>query len=461
MKKLKLLFATVILASVASCTTDDSTTTKVLIVATDIPSEITSTSVKLGGNVSSEGQSPVTNRGICVGLNLNPVINSPDNASVQIGAGAGAFSQKFDNLQKNVLLHARAYATNAEGTVYGEDRTFTISGCDIVNVNPNNIAVSITAPTTWLNGKVYVIKKDVSITSVLTIEPGAIIKVDDARISINGSGKIIANGTATSRIIFTSIADDSFCGDTNGDGTATLPQKGDWTSIYINGGTNHIFKYCDFLYAGANDGGYYNAIAFSISGTSFNFDNCTFAHTLSNNSSSTAFVFYGILMTDSAVSIFTNNTFYDNDRPIIIDKTYTLNTNNSFSNPSNPNQKNTRNSIWIYGSGSAGSNVTVNFNEIEVPYVLDGYTQKSNGTMTIGPGVIMKFSNSGSGLSTQNNAIVLSPTAILTSYKDDTRGGDTNGDGTASVPLTGDWYGFYNAITGQFITGSNIFYAAN
>jgi hypothetical protein len=460
MKKLKSLFATVILACVASCSTDDSTTTPVLIVATDLPSEITSTSVKLGGNVTNEGQSPVTNRGICVGLNLNPVINSPDNVSVQIGAGAGAFSQKFDNLQRNVTLHARAYATNAQGTVYGEDRTFILSGCDIVNVNPNNIGVNITVPTTWLNGKVYVIKKEVSITSVLTIEPGAIIKVDNARISINGSGKIIANGTATSRIIFTSIADDSVCGDTNGDGTATAPQKGDWTSIYINGGTNHLFKYCDFLYAGANDGGYYNAIAISSVGISFNFDNCTFAHTLSNNSSSTAFAFYGgYSMADSTVSIFTNNTFYDNDRPIYINGTYTLNTNNRFSNPLDPNQKNKRNSIWIYTD--PGSNITVSFNETEVAYVLDGFMQKGNGTMNIGPGVVMKFPNSGSGLRTPNNVVILNPTAILTSYKDDTYGGDTNGDGNASVPLNGDWYGFYNSTIGQFITGSNIFYAAN
>ena len=55
------------------------------------------------------------------------------------------------------------------------------------------------------------------------------------------TGITIANGTADKRIVFTSLADDRYCGDTNGDGAATKAEKGDWIEIdadgtvYLNG----------------------------------------------------------------------------------------------------------------------------------------------------------------------------------------------------------------------------------
>ncbi|AEA46022.1 hypothetical protein [Fluviicola taffensis] len=339
--------------------------------------------------------------------------------------------------------------------------TPTPTNCNVVEVNPTGIAVTISTPTTWTAGNVYAVTSKVTVTSVLTIEAGAIIKLDvSGGFEVINSGKISANGTSSQHITFTSIKDDTYCGDSNGDGTATGPLKGDWQNIYLNGGTNNSFAYCDILYSGRSD---YNAVEISVAGPIFTFDHCTFAHTLSSNSSSGAYVFHGgSYMSDPSVSVFTNNVFYDNDRPLYCSFDYTVNTNNSFHNPANVNQKNTRNGIFMWG----GIGASVSYNVSEVPYVF--MTDFSGGgsaavrNVNIGNNVVLKFMSSSWGISRgTNNHINLGSGVVFTSYKDDANGGDTNGDGNSSNPAVGDWNGFWDYASNSYVSGSYILYAAN
>lgn len=330
--------------------------------------------------------------------------------------------------------------------------------CNIVMVTGN-----ITTPTTWKAGNVYVVDISLKIESTLTIEPGTVIKIKGKRIDVQNDGRIIAAGTEGGRIVFTSYNDDSYCGDTNGDGAATAPGKGDWVALYLNGTHPNIFKYCDFLYAGANDGGYYTAVVISVIGFKFEFDHCTFAHTLSNSSASPAFAFHGgSYMTDPDVSRFTNNAFYDNDRPLYCSFDYTVNPNNVFHNPAKPTEKNKRNGIFMWGG--IGSDVA--FKVTEVPYVFmenfSGGGSAAVRNITVGPNAVLKFMRSDWGIARgDDNHVNIGAGAVLTSYKDDGHGGDTNGDGTATTPATGDWEGFWDYSANDWVSGSYIKYAAN
>ncbi|MBK9330535.1 MAG: hypothetical protein IPM95_14855 [Sphingobacteriales bacterium] len=435
--------------------------TEELTVTTATPTNVTETTATLGGNVTNDGGNPVTERGICLSDESNPTIDDANDVHFEMGSGLGAFTDNYEGFDPNTTYHVRAYAKNANGVAYGEDITFETTAsaaCSVVNV-PSG--ANITTATTWTAGNVYVLDGWVTLTSTLTIQPGVVVKFKPgARLNVN-SGRVIAEGTSSDRIVFTSIKDDAHCGDTNGDGTATAPAAGDWVCVYLNGGSSHSFTYCDFLYAGQSDNPYNNAVRITVAGSSFTFDHCVFAHTKSVTSNSESFAFYGgFYMIDNTVSVFTNNVFYDNDRPIYLDVNYNFDTSNSFSNPLNPSEKNTRNAIWTYTSLKA--NYTTTYSETEVPYVIDGYYQGANNhTFNIGPNVVVKFSLS-AGLKTQTSRpLNIDGTAILTSIEDDDYGGDTNGDGTATSPSKGDWDGIWNGNTSSYISGANILYPAH
>jgi hypothetical protein len=75
---------------------------------------------------------------------------------------------------------------------------------------------NITANATWQTGKVYILKNRVTVVSgvTLTIQPGVVVKgeagtgANATALLIARGGKIMAEGTATQPIIFTSIADE-------------------------------------------------------------------------------------------------------------------------------------------------------------------------------------------------------------------------------------------------------------
>ena len=84
-------------------------------------SEITETSAVVGGEVISDGGAEVTSRGICWSVDSNPTI---ENEKTVEGGGMGSFQSVLSNLSQNTTYYVRAYATNSEGTSYGEEVTF-------------------------------------------------------------------------------------------------------------------------------------------------------------------------------------------------------------------------------------------------------------------------------------------------------------------------------------------------
>ena len=91
-------------------------------VITATVTEITTTSAKGGGEVTDDGGSEVTERGICWSTSANPTIND---SHIAVGVGTGVFSATMAGLEANTIYHVRAYAINEKGKAYGLDKEFT------------------------------------------------------------------------------------------------------------------------------------------------------------------------------------------------------------------------------------------------------------------------------------------------------------------------------------------------
>jgi hypothetical protein len=92
----------------------------------------------------------------------------------------------------------------------------------------------------------------IAVDDVVSIDPGVVIKfTTNGTLAVNGAVKAV--GKVNSKIIFTSIKDDSGAGDSNNNGTATTPAAGDWNGIEYSGtasDVNNILKNTEVRYCG-------------------------------------------------------------------------------------------------------------------------------------------------------------------------------------------------------------------
>jgi hypothetical protein len=91
-------------------------------VSTNEISSVRASSAQGSGQVLSQGNSPVTARGMCWSTTSNPTI---DNASTSSGSGAGVFAASLSNLSPGTTYFARSYAVNNQGISYGNQVSFT------------------------------------------------------------------------------------------------------------------------------------------------------------------------------------------------------------------------------------------------------------------------------------------------------------------------------------------------
>lgn len=92
-------------------------------VTTNNVSDITTTTATCGGNVTSDGGSTVTSRGVCWSTSHNPILNLYYMTSD--GYGTGEYVSSITGLQPNTTYYVRAYASNSQGTAYGPEVSFT------------------------------------------------------------------------------------------------------------------------------------------------------------------------------------------------------------------------------------------------------------------------------------------------------------------------------------------------
>jgi len=137
-------------------------------------------------------------------------------------------------------------------------------------INGIGVSGTVSADQTWSCAGTFPVVLVSSVTvnddKTLTLPAGTIVKAGpDVQLTVHGT--LDANATSEDRIVFTSLKDDEYGGDTNGDGSTTSPAPGDWRGIYLNGyGADDgigEFDYCLIRYGGnsathANVGFYYS-----------------------------------------------------------------------------------------------------------------------------------------------------------------------------------------------------------
>lgn len=100
---------------------DEVISSKLPKVTTKNVSGINNSNAFCGGNISSQGGSSVTARGVCWNTSPTPTLNHSFTSN---GVGVGTFSSAISGLASNTVYYVRAYATNSFGTAYGNEISF-------------------------------------------------------------------------------------------------------------------------------------------------------------------------------------------------------------------------------------------------------------------------------------------------------------------------------------------------
>lgn len=89
------------------------------VLSTTAASSITSFTALSGGNITDDGGSAVTVRGVCWSTSPNPTTALLTKTTD--GAGSGSFTSNITGLSPSTTYYVKAYATNSLGTYYGNE----------------------------------------------------------------------------------------------------------------------------------------------------------------------------------------------------------------------------------------------------------------------------------------------------------------------------------------------------
>lgn len=275
--------------------------------------------------------------------------------------------------------------------------------------------------------------------SNVVVDPGVVIKFNSGKsIFIDGGFKAVGTVSefSTDSITFTSINDDNFGvpADTRSDGDATAPKSGDWRRIQFRGTADDDFNdltYCNFLFGGSNEG----TLIFTDAGNEV-------SHSVISDSRTHGLRFEGTATAKCMTDVTIKNC--END-PIAM--SLTADPVFSETSPLFKSLGNGSNGIQII-EGNLSNDATLETRDVggiyNVAYIVERLNIKPNTTLTIEPGVVIKFDTYSYQGITVEGALVAVGTEenkiTFTSIHDDNKGGDTNDNGNDSEPDWGNWW---------------------
>ena len=154
-------------SSVRSFTTSISTP----IVAAPSVSSIDDTSASSDANIVSNGGSPITARGTVWNTTGSPTLS--DDATID-GTGAGDFNSILSELAPGTTYYVRAYATNAAGTAYSGETSFTTASAPPPVTTPPS-PPSATTPSVSEDGVTSFTATTASAGGTIVSDGGALI----------------------------------------------------------------------------------------------------------------------------------------------------------------------------------------------------------------------------------------------------------------------------------------------
>ena len=280
-----------------------------------------------------------------------------------------------------------------------------------------------------LNGALVVSNTcTVAVTDTMTLHPGVVLKWVSGAYRLDVLGTVLARGSAAKPVVLTSLADDDWAGDTNGDGpSAGTP--GDWYGVFLRPTADAtVLDRTVLRYAGRA----------SYAGVYANGADFTMTNALVNNC-----LVDGIDLTATASMPSVSHCTITGNGGVAIDGVRMDQVPGFFSNAA---ADNTLGDYLRVTVPSPLGDVTVERrNCLNGALVLDATCSVASGrTLTLGRGVVLKFEVGAIRLDVYGS-LVCEGTAfapvVLTSLTDDEWAGDTNNDGAATAGLAGDWYG--------------------
>ena len=202
--------------------------------------------------------------GIYVQSGATPII---DGNTIHDNSNYGVFFADASNtlpLTDNIITNNLIPALVPASAIPDDTNVLTPNTQRVIGIRGNNIQTdkrlrvwddgSIDEISTYI---IYTSDITIPIFTFLTIDPGVIIKFA-SNVGIQVNGALISDGTIDDKIVFTSFKDDIYAGDTNGDGSASTPQNGDWHGITFNNSfyeESTVVNHTKLHYAGSNGSG--------------------------------------------------------------------------------------------------------------------------------------------------------------------------------------------------------------